>query len=811
MRALAITLITLACAMSPFCSRAQFGLFNKNFMVMKNPGSGAYNLHDAGSSLSDGLPMSKDAWVVYSDQANNITYKSPGGDVQLKTLGFMQPCYVVGKKGDYLKLAQYQPGQKINGRKISKSSADNLGWIHKDKLLLWSYPLRDNRTKFPVKAVTAYDGENAFNILSGHVAGDSLMLFGSPFLKGGVGKCGMESIFYIYKQSASGNEYLVGATPMLLADSAAGARTGWISKDLISVWGTRSVFMLNDQPSKGKNKKAAETGISFYSDTTFLNREKRPMPMVLADNERQEESSLMENLYPINDFYRTKNGNGLIRTAVLTDALDRSKNEIYNVSGNRITYAEFKRILKDNARLNIVFVADGGAENAKYMTQLYTILQNLELHLNANPLFRKVRVGSVVYKDNLNGCKNAIAPLTSDLKQITDFWSASLRQSFSCNDQYSEQAVFSGLADASEMLYKSKGESNIIILFGGAGNNRDAGSSWTDVISRLSYVNARLMIFQSHSLSDPAYNNYVVQGKDLVMQSASNIADLKKEKLVDYAANVVSSSDFSLIAGDSGVFYLNYPNKAMHQGYVMFPPKGEVMRPSLLSSNLDSLIAEIYKDNKLIEESLFRQFRSPFGARNTKVDNKYAFKYPTYASKTVPTEFIQSNAFRDQPFYIPAWTSVDVTDSNRMVKTGLLLNVEEYQQLINRLATLGGNKSFKGKDRSDIYNQVTNAVENAVKERKLNLGKSVADLTFSEALEVMTGYRSLDPVWLSTTLKAFKQSNAMPLQDGQRFVEESSRKASWLRDNINNSKIQFSNNGRTYYLLTEDKLPGGNI
>jgi len=438
---------------------------------------------------------------------------------------------------------------------------------------------------------------------------------------------------------------------------------------------------------------------------------------------------------------------------------------------------------------------------------LYTILQNLELQLAGNRLFKKVKVGSVVYKDNLRGCKNSIAPLTADFKDITDFWAAGLKQSFSCNDQYSEQAVFSGLSDASEMLYKSKDETNIIVLFGGAGNNSNAGSNWSDVISKLSYVNARLLIFQSHSLSDPAFNNFVVQAKDLVLQSASNIAELKKEKLVDYSANVLSSSDFSLVAGDSGVYYLNYPNKAMTQGYILFPNKGEVMQPALLSASLDSLIVQVSKDNKIVEESLFRYFRT-IGARNTRVENKYAFRYPNYTSKAVPADFLRSNSFRTQSFYIPAWTSISTTDTNRMVKSGLLLNTDEYLQLTNRLQSLAGNKSYQGKGRSDIYNQITEAVEKTVKERKLELGKPVSDLTFSEALEVMTGFRSLDPAWLSTSLKAFKQNNSMSLQDGQRFLEESNNKATWLRDNINNSSIQFNNNGRTYYLLTADKLPG---
>jgi hypothetical protein len=804
MNAIKITAIALVSFIYPICSHAQFGLFGKNYKVKKNPESKAYKLQDEELNFQDGLPESKEAWIVYSDQSNNITYKKPGSDVQLKALSFMQPCYVIGSKGDFLELAAYDPSQKINGRKIAKKSADNLGWIHKNKLLLWSNAIKDQRNKFNVKAVTTYRGEKSFAALPGHVSNDSLLLFESPFLKDANGKCGMENIFYIYKQSNSGNEYLVSASPSIFADSAKNVKAGWISKDLVKVWGTRALFTFD---GKAVNADHSLVSIPFYSDSSFLVNNSNKSPMMVVNDTFYNGGGLMENIYPFNGFYKTGNNEGLIKTAVLTDVLDRSHNEIYNVSGNKITYNEYKEIAKNNDHLNIIFVVDGGSDNAKYMTELYTILQKLELQIQEQSLFKKVKIGSVVYKDNYRGCKNAVLPLTPSFNAVSDFWSDQQKESFNCNDGNSEQAVFSGLSEASQLLYKSKDESNIIVLFGAAGNNNAGGSSWGDVISKLSFVNARMLIFQSHSLSDPAFNNFVVQAKGLVLESAENIAELKKEKLVDYSGSVLSSADFSLVAGDSGVYYLNYPNKAMTQGYILFPAKGEVMQPSTLSASLSGLISQVSKDNKMIEESLFRYFLT-IGGKNTKVEEQYAFRYPNYTNTYLPAEFLKSNSFRTQSFYVPAWTSIRTDDSSQKIATGLLLNRDEYLQLTSRLFAITNNKNYKGESRSAIYNRIKTAVANTVKEKDLELGKPISDLTFSEAMEVMTGYRSLNPVWLNTTLTAFKESNSININEGVRFMEESSKKAAWLQDNINNNKIQFNNNGRTYYLLTSDKLPG---
>lgn len=794
-----ILLLTCCIGLAPLVSAQTAGLFKKSYLVKKAPGeSKPYKLQGEDRPLHDGTANEGGPWIVYSDRADNPTYTRPGGEAQKKSLAFMEPCYVVSRKGEYLGLVKYTPELKLKGaRRIPAGSAAFLGWVHEDQVLLWSNALRDSRSRFYIKAITAYRNEQAFNSLPGHVSNDSLLLFSTPFHKKPVGKSMMEDIYYIYKQSNNGKEYLVSSASRLFADSAQSAKIGWISKDLVKIWGTRSLFFYNDS----LNGKAR---ISFYSDSTLGNRTNREKPLYVVDKNNAGNGTLLENVYPINGTYRFNDSIQLFKTALMTDALDRSQNEVYSVSGKKLTYADCQRTIAGNEKLNIVFVVDGGTDNGKYMPVLATTLQNLELQLAGSRMFKQVRIGSIVYKDNLNGCKTDVFPLSADYHGLSRFWDERQRNVFNCNDQYATQAVFQGLSEAGRMLYPYKDESNIVVLFGAAGNNQSAGGNWQDVISRLSAVGARMLIYQSHTRSEDAYNSFVIQARDLIEQTATNIATYKRDKIVDYSANILSNVDFSLIGSDSGVFHLDYPAKSMIQGYVLYPVNRDEMQPIFLGSSMDSLISQVYRDNKMIEEAQIRYFLT-IGARNTRVERQYASLYPNYTNNYVPPGFLSSNTFRTRSFFIPAWTSYKPGRQGQ-IKSGVLLSAEEYQQLTARLAKLAGTGSYNAGDGGAIYRHIKKTVKKTVKEQNIALGKPINALTISEALEVLTGYKSLDPAWSTMQISSIK-SSGLKAGSGLSLLTESRNKANWLQENINNGALQFINNGKTYYLISEDNLP----
>ncbi len=323
-----ITLLTCCMSMCIVADAQTAGIFKKSYLAKKAPKeSKIYKLQGEDRIVNDGVTDEGGPWVVYSDRADNPTYSRPGGEAQKKSLSFMEPCYVVSQKGEYLGLVKYTPELKLKGlRRIPAEKAVFLGWVHKDQVLLWSNALKDNRSKFYLKAITAYRNEQAFNSLPRHIDNDSILLFATPFQKKPVAKSTMEDIFYIYKQSNNGKEYLVSANSRIFADSAQTVKIGWISKDLIKIWGTRSLFFYNDS----LNSKAK---ITFFGDSTLGQKTNREKPLFVLDKSNAGSGTLLENVFPIHSTYRFNDSTQMIKTALMTDALDRSQNEVYSVSG----------------------------------------------------------------------------------------------------------------------------------------------------------------------------------------------------------------------------------------------------------------------------------------------------------------------------------------------------------------------------------------------------------------------------------------------------------------------------------------------
>ena len=74
--------------------------------VKRTPKSQPYILENEPISATEGYFLEREHWLVMSDRSNNTTYKNPGADKQLKSLSFLDLCYVIKKKGDLKSEAQ---------------------------------------------------------------------------------------------------------------------------------------------------------------------------------------------------------------------------------------------------------------------------------------------------------------------------------------------------------------------------------------------------------------------------------------------------------------------------------------------------------------------------------------------------------------------------------------------------------------------------------------------------------------------------------------------------------------------------------
>ncbi|HTB99926.1 MAG TPA: type VI secretion system protein TssR domain-containing protein [Ferruginibacter sp.] len=786
-----------ACAIPAAQAQLSLDIFKKHTRIQLAPTNTSYKLEGEDVALDEGFFKETERWIVFSDRAENTTYKMPGSEIQLKSLSLMQACYVIGQDGEYLELVKYDPKlvQKRRGI-IDKKSADYLGWVNKKRLLLWRTPLKENNTKYYIKVITCIKSQELVSTLSDFSIKDSLLLYGSPALSGAVSKCSMENLFYIFKQSDDGKEYLIGRSTQVTPDNPQAAVSGWISKDLIKVWGTRSFFTLNT--------KTVGDSISFYSDSSSLNMdEKSPF---YVSNIHDTSSVFFENIYPIQQDFDQSDSTLILKTGALVDVLDKSKDEVLSVLGNKLHYKDYQHIVNSQKKINIVFVVDGGNENGKYMYNVLSTLQNLELFFDSSYIFKDFKYGAVVYKDNMGGdCKTAPLSLTSDYQQFIQFFYKCQENINKCNDGLITQAVFPAIKQATKLLEDAKDETNIIVVIGAAGNK---ASSYNEVVSSLSNVHAKLLVFQTHSAANPSYNDFVIQGENLVLKSAANISESKKAKLVDLN-DVLNTPSFSLAGGDSGVYYLDFPTKAMTQGYVFFPQKGEVMQPSFLENGLGVLMQKIYADNNHIEQSLSRYFNT-IGIRNTRILPAYQSYYPKYGDKYLPLSFLKSFSFSGQPFYLPGWVQYqrNIIDSNNAIHFGVLLSTEEYEQLIQALSDLaGGSENYNNKDRRVIYRHIRDVLDRYLSAKQIVVDERVNNLSFAETLEWLTGYKSADALWNQKELWMIKHSHKMKKEDILLFLNKCKEKYVWLNENINNNAIRFSNNGQVYYWLTEKELP----
>src|SRR5690606_16546161 len=116
---------------------------------------------------------------------------------------------------------------------------------------------------------------------------------------------------------------------------------------------------------------------------------------------------------------------------------------------------------------------------------------------------------------------------------------------------------------------------NIILLYG---SGTDESGQIGRAIAGITATHARLLVFQTHNIpNERAYVDFVGHAKDLISKSARNIIELKKRFLVSNTyTNVVNGQvEYTMGTDTTGrVMFLDYPEKSVTQGYILFPNNG---------------------------------------------------------------------------------------------------------------------------------------------------------------------------------------------------------------------------------------------
>lgn len=758
----------------------------------KTPEPSQYGQVD-NSPVVNGFPKKSAPWIAISDRSRNTAYLDKSDEKSYKEVKFLEPLMVLKHKDGMVKVAEYVPDALM--KKISSKTIKTYGWIPESDLLLWTNSLKNEKSGFPVRVSVLPSNSDVIRSSERYYKNDSIMVFNSPSLieQANV-KIPNGQIVYVYKQAENNKRFLVGKRPTVDIDSISTSLYGWVSSNVVSAWGERSAVKMKNTTG------IKETALGLHEGSPGGSDVENRTAVLLTDVDKR---TPLENIYPVN--LALKETAPLdSKTKYFTNVLDYSKNYVFNVLGEPIYFDRYREITEKNKKINIVFALDISAPNAPYAPIVKSLLQDLQLRFEKPSYFSTAKYGVVLFKNNSCGDNVAVSTLSTDYSKITSFIEQKSNE-MNCPSNSSYQPVNEGLMAAGNLLSNFPDETNIVITVGTSANQ---GGNMYGVINALTQAQARLIMFQTSARSADTYNDFVLLSENVVANTAKNIAELKKQKIINQN-DVLTKNNFSLVEGDEGFFSLNYPKQSMSQGFVIFPKKGDIATPGYLKKSVDSLIAQVTLDNETLDKSLNDYFHSSVGAGRTDVELKYKYLYPGLTNP-VPAGIAAQLINYGSPFLVKGYIPKELKEFKPGLEKGILISETEYDNLKAfytevYLKTEAERADFSQSKAVNEYIKLLKKYNPTIK--FLDKG-DLYEQPMSYAVGLSTGFDNSEEELMSKyKLKGWKKSSIITNETARTYFRHYKDLADRMLTHRNNPAVKIQQNGQTFYWLNEYFMP----
>lgn len=745
------------------------------------------------STVVNGFPKKAVPWIVISDRSRNTAYLDKNDEKSYKEVKFLEPLMVLKHRDGMVKVAEYNPDALM--KKVSSKQIKTYGWIPESDLLLWNNALKSQKTGFPVKVAVVPNNSEVIRSSERYYKNDSIMVFNSPSLIEHANvKIPNGQIVYVYKQAENNKRFLVGKKPSVDIDSISTNLYGWVSSNVISSWGERSAVKMKNPTG------IAETSLGIHEGQPGAANAENKIAVLLTDVNKRKP---LENIFPVSlPLYEPPTPDS--KTKYFTNILDYSRNSVVNVLGEPIEFGRYREITERDKKLNIVFNLDISAANAPYAPIVKSLLQDLQLRFEKPSYYNQVKYGVVLYKNNSCGDNVAVSNLSTDYDKIIKFIDQKTNE-MNCPSNSGYQPVNEGLIAAGNLLSNVPDETNIVVTIGTSANQ--SGNMY-GVIGSLTQAQARLIMFQSSAKSSDTYNDFVLTAENVVTNTAKNIAELKKQKIIKQE-QVLTKNNFNLIEGDEGFFSLDYPKQSMSQGFVIFPKKGEIAAPGYLKKSVDSLIAQVTLDNSNIDQSLDEYFHSTVGAGKTDVDVKYQYLYPGLTNP-VPAGIAAQLINYGNPFLVKGYIPNDLKIYKPLLEKGILISETEYDNL-----KLFYTEVYQKTGAEKLNFNQARAVNEYIKLlKKYNPTLQFIDKSelykqpMSYAVGVSTGFDTTEEELMSKyMLRGWKKSKVVTNETARKYFLHYKTLADRMLSHRNDPAVKLEQNGQTFYWLNEYFMP----
>lgn len=706
----------------------------------------------------------------------------------MKKLNFMEPFYVSKEENGYLKLIKYKAGM-VRGRKINdKKSAISYGWIPKSKLLLWQRSYSNQNTGYPEKALGIIAGKNPLTEAKFYYDNtDSILVYNTPELKDKRTKIRLHEIAYIFKKSEDGKTYLVGSDDQLVADTALKSIYGWVSSEAIHGWGDRlyiTAKKTNSYDADDSTSMALSKGFTVLTNYTLD-------PLLPSEN-------IVLRSLPV-----VSNQDGNYSVGIANDVYNKQNNKLLTINGSSLSYQDYISLRKNKTKVNVVFVVDGGSAMTKYYSGLTNTIQSFENVFNEFGQKKQVSYGGIVYRSG-TGCSAPgiyINPISNDYRQLMSFFGKQTGNVNQCDGQPNDQPVLQAVRSAVNLFKEKKNETNLIILIGSTGNTGGTNNYLIGELSeQIGRADARILALQVYSDFDQSFNNFVIQSRKLVSESAIRSADYRKNTMV-VGEGLKNFQPYNTTLQDSISYYLDYPKNSLIQGGVVFPTKGSVNSNQSMTTALRRFVKETNADIYTQISTLDSAFRLT-GISRKNLSPTVEVMLPEPVGEEV-ADHMPHNAFK---YYSVANFSAEAVKNNpNALQYAIVLNAMEYKQIMDVFSQMLGENlqpdqpSFRSK-----------LVKNYTRMPKQQLGLKtskgeIRSMTLANYIKLVTGLPINNEMLNTFTVADLKSTSKMPLPQFEAYIKLLSQSVQQIK-RATQIEQQFVSNGKSYYYITESNF-----
>lgn len=759
----------------------------------------------------------ENVWVVYSDRSENAALTKPTlGEPKQSTLDFMQPALVIDENADWVKLVEYKEDLFLKDGKKQYSElccrVKVLGWVEKQKLLLWEVPLH-TENRYAIKALAISTADDLRKYTSEESQNERLQnklnLYDDPELvRKNKSDFRIFSFLFVYKEDKKGN-YLVGKDPQLrnYRQNARKSVLGWVDKNSIEKWEKRLCLEPTKDNYEARNKEMVFNAL-FEDQTDALQYSmdgRFPLREPIWKKQLKERPSPAIKRLPILKSELGNHGGRLFQTGVVTPIFDTKGDTVWSEEDfTKVTMSKEDRD-RQNSQVNLLFVVEDSKEMGPYISQVSELIKSIGVVLEETKRNREMlekpfqfQLGFVIYREEgAEACgEKPIETYTPsvDFNKVAAQFINKIKQS-SCA-QSSSFAIFQALTGALNLLKGKSYQTNLIILVGAHGNFApDHVARSQTIIDQLEQTNTSMLIFQPKNMGDAFFDQLQDIQRGAIEKEMEWIADRYSKKPESPAMKKDDRLDGLGRARFPNMYKYDCPKEAPLPGVIMFADSRSPMKPEDLKSVVLEMVLQIQNEKEKIADDADAFVR---GQGERPPMNVGMMHY--LASMNIKVDDLRKLSYSNVQLFVKGWTSSNAGSANErqnLYKFVVFLTDKEFSDYLEALQKLDSKSETDEALRQNMEDQFKLLAQNYVGK------KEAQNMSLSRLLRLMSEVEVKSEIWN----RGIDQIKSMPAGEFEKLRNTLVSKIKGLKNYYNIRENAYSIDEMSYYWVPTELFP----